>query len=155
MRLPLGERCRGALDGLRDARGVAAVIERELDELGEHRLFDHEQRARRAAQPVLVGGHARMRFDVSLLRIPWTRKNSTAIDGGRGANSVSRSTEKTPGPPGDRVWSPGQSNNPAPFKATGDRRPLFKRRLRMRARCVSPRNASGGRPCFFRPGREV
>jgi hypothetical protein len=60
---------------------VAAVIERELDELGEYRLFDHQQRAGWAAQPVFVRGHARMRFDVSLVGIPWTRKNSTAATG--------------------------------------------------------------------------
>ena len=45
----------------RDQRlDLAAVIERELDELGEHRLFDHEQRAGGAAQPVFVGGRARI-----------------------------------------------------------------------------------------------
>ena len=45
----------GFVDRSRHARVVVAVIEREFHDVGEHALFDHQQRASRAAQPRVFG----------------------------------------------------------------------------------------------------
>jgi hypothetical protein len=42
-------------------RAVAPVIERELDDLGEDGLLDHQQGARRTAQPLVMRRHPRVR----------------------------------------------------------------------------------------------
>jgi hypothetical protein len=54
MRPPTGEGCCGFLDRLHQAGAVVAVIERELDDLGEHGLLDHKQRASRATQSLVM-----------------------------------------------------------------------------------------------------
>ena len=57
MGLPLRERHARFRRRLRHARAVLTVIERELDDLGEDGLVDHQQRAGRSTETLVARGH--------------------------------------------------------------------------------------------------